>query len=514
MLETVSTAPPTLSSRLHTLREQLMALDGPAAIERFQLERSDRLLKSTISLCPECLTHVPALVFTRAGRVFARKVCEQHGFSEALLESDETFYHLSNKDRWGRRFAAEKVMVFPEFDGSCGNGGCGGYADDAPFADQTGNKSCTILVEVTNACNLACPVCYSDARGDRKMPLASFKEYILRLIEKKGALDSVQLTGGEAALHPEFWNMVGFLHGERVKKIYLPTNGILFADPQVARQLEPFKDKLMVLLQFDGRSTETNHSMRRANTAGLRDRVIENLAALGIRMQLTMTITLGVNDQEVGWVVETALRHSHIKVVALQPVTYSGRYELTQDPLNRMTLSDCVKAVVNQIRQRMSLTDFKPIPCSHPNCGWITLFVQRFGITANLARHIDLGQAMDRAANRTLLNSQELRSIVATDEKSLLSSIGLWAGRKLIRSTDVFAIAIKPFMDRFNYDQDRISACCHHLLDTKGNPVSFCEYNALLRPRDSWDALPMLKANPDPSAPLNERVGEIKPVQQ
>jgi hypothetical protein len=179
-----------------------------------------------------------------------------------------------------------------------------------------------------------------------------------------------------------------------------------------------------------------------------------------------------------------------------------------------MTLSDCVKAVVNQIRQRMSLTDFKPIPCSHPNCGWITLFVQRFGITANLARHIDLGQAMDRAANRTLLNSQELRSIVATDEKSLLSSIGLWAGRKLIRSTDVFAIAIKPFMDRFNYDQDRISACCHHLLDTKGNPVSFCEYNALLRPRDSWDALPMLKANPDPSAPLNERVGEIKPVQQ
>jgi uncharacterized radical SAM superfamily Fe-S cluster-containing enzyme len=251
----------------------------------------------------------------------------------------------------------------------------------------------------------------------------------------------------------------------------------------------------MVLLQFDGRTTEANQAMRHANTAAIRERVIENFGSLGIHMQLTMTITLGVNDHEVGWVVETALRHSHIKVVALQPVTYSGRYELAQDPMIRMTLSDCIKAVVNQIRQRTQLTDFKPIPCSHPNCGWITLFVQRFGVTANLARHIDLGQVMERAANRTLLNSQELRSMVGAEEKNLLSRVGMWAGRKLIRSTDVFAIAIKPFMDRFNYDQDRVSACCHHLMDTKGNPVSFCEYNALLRPRDSWAAFPLMKAS-------------------
>jgi hypothetical protein len=57
----------------------------------------------------------------------------------------------------------------------------------------------------------------------------------------------------------------------------------------------------------------------------------------------------------------------------------------------------------------------------------------------------------------------------------LLKRVGSWAGRKLVRSTDVFAVAIKPFMDRFNYDQDRVSACRHHLLDTKGNPTSFRE---------------------------------------
>ena len=84
-------------------------------------------------------------------------------------------------------------------------------------------------------------------------------------------------------------------------------------------------------------------------------------------------------------------------------------------------------------------------------------------------------------------------SVVGAERSNVVSRVGLWAGRQLIRSTDVFAIAIKPFMDRFNYDQDRISACCHHLLDTKGNPVSFCEYNARLRPGDSWDSFPLIK---------------------
>jgi uncharacterized radical SAM superfamily Fe-S cluster-containing enzyme len=487
-----------LTVRLQKLREHLAAMDEAAAVEFFKAKNFERLLKTTISLCPDCLAHVPGLVFTRNKKVFIGKCCEQHGYSEALLENDESFYHLSNKDCWGRCFAPGKVMEFPSSGGCCGSENNGGNFDD--FANQTTNKSCTILVEVTNACNLACPVCYSDARGNRKMPLALFKDYIRQLIEGKGALDSVQLTGGEAVLHPEFWEMVSFLHGQRVKKIFLPTNGIAFADAEIAARCAPFRDKLMVLLQFDGKNPETNRAIRDANTVRVRDQAIENLGRIGIQMQLTMTITHDVNDHEIGWVVETGLRHAHVKVVALQPVTYSGRYQLAQDAMQRLTLSDCVKAVARQIQQRTKPDDFKPIPCSHPNCGWITLFVQRFGFTANIARHIDLGQAMNQVSNRTLLNSDELRSVVGTKQKSVVNQIGLWAGRKLIRSTDVFAIAIKPFMDKYNYDQDRISNCCHHLLDTKGNPISFCEYNARLRPADSWESFPLLKEQTAPAS--------------
>jgi hypothetical protein len=178
--------------------------------------------------------------------------------------------------------------------------------------------------------------------------------------------------------------------------------------------------------------------------------------------------------------------------VALQPVTYSGRYDLTQDPMNRLTLSDVIKRVVTQVHAGAQESDFHPIPCSHPNCGWITLYARRFGMKMNIARHIDLDRVMNQVANRTLLNTDELRGAIGSNDSPVLYRASQWLGKKLVRSTDVFAIAIKPFMDRFNYDQDRISACCHHLLDTRGRAISFCEYNARLRVVDSWRQFPTL----------------------
>ena len=149
-------------------------------------------------------------------------------------------------------------------------------------------------------------------------------------------------------------------------------------------------------------------------------------------MQLTMTLTKGVNDREVGWVVDVGMAHSHVKLVALQPVTYSGRYDLKQDPIDRLTLSDVVKAVVSQARWRMREGDFVPIPCSHPNCGWLTLFARRFGLTANVIRHIDLARANERAAYKTVLSTGEFRRLLAGEGLSLRAIAGA-IGRRLVR---------------------------------------------------------------------------------
>lgn len=491
----VPAAPPTLSSRLETLRDGLLALDEGAARARFEVPDRARVLKSTVSLCPTCLAHVPAVFASLGGRVIAYKRCDQHGRSRALIENDARYFMLSNRDRWGRRYADLPEHRIPDYSAIPGAACCDpatGCCDD--FTDQSATKTCTVLVEVTDACNLACPVCYSDAKGERMVPFETFRAHLLAMLDKKGTADSVQLTGGEATLHPRFWDMVDLLHHEpRVKRVYVPTNGIAFSkDPTAVEKLTRYRDKVMVLLQFDGTSRETDEAIRDATLSGVRARVLKTLDAAGVAMQLTMTLARGVNLHEVGDVVGLGMDTENVRLVALQPATYSGRYDLEPDAMNRLTLSDVAAEVLRAARLRMRADDWAPIPCSHPGCGWITLFYRRFGLHENVVKYIDLGRVMDTVAARTVLDKGELqRTLGSGGAGALAQAAGKVIGR-VVRPRDIFSVAIKPFMDRFNYDQDRVSACCHHTMDTRGNLVSFCEYNALRRPGDGWERFPVM----------------------
>ena len=194
---------PTPVSPLDRISAELQALDVDRAIDLFAARSVDRALKTTISLCPVCLAYVPALVFERAGRVIIAKRCADHGTSEALLENNARFYALSNKDRSGRRFADDRVFHIPAFIPGDGAGACcapGETCGDAS-TDQLANRTCTVLVEVTDACNLACPICYSDAKGDRKLPREAQRPIIDELLGRMGlqhASDQYpsQLSGG------------------------------------------------------------------------------------------------------------------------------------------------------------------------------------------------------------------------------------------------------------------------------------------------------------------------------
>ena len=495
----VENAQPPFESRLARIAAPLRAMDEAAVRGEFALADGDLLLKTTLSLCPDCLAHVPAAVFERDGRVVLRKRCDTHGTSQGVLENDARWYRLSNKDRWGRCYRPDRIMEIPAFDGGC----CGpGESCETPvdqpwphdFSDQRGNKTCTVLVEVTDACNLACRVCYSDSKGDRVLPPEQFQAHVGALIAQKGRLDSVQVTGGEASLHPRFRELVAWLHARpEVGKVYLPTNGIELAKSGAAEWLVPLRDKVLVLLQFDGTDAPVNDTLRRAKPEKLRLKLVKQLDRLGIPMQLTMTLAHGVSERDIAWVVQQGRRHKNVRLIAMQPAFFSGRYEIGPEAEQRLTLSDCVKGVVAGLSGRARNEDFLPIPCSHPNCGWVTLFARRFGFFANIARHVDLDAVMNEVAYKTLLSRQEMQGIVGT-KRGIRGWLARFA-RKLVRPQDVFGIAIKPFMDRFNYDQDRVSACCHHILDTHGNAVSFCEYNARLRAGDGWERLPVLEGH-------------------
>ena len=493
--------PTTLEARLEQLAAPLKGMELEAVAKLFVLPQQSLLLKTTLSLCPDCLQHTRAAVYVEDGRVLMAKRCEVHGISRAVIENDERYYRLSTKDRWGRAYDPTRLDHVPAYEGSgcCGDDGdCGTSAPSAGLADltdQAGNKSCTVLVEITDACNLACRVCYADAKGDRMLSIDEFRRSIGALLAMKGSLDSVQVTGGEAALHPQFWEILDFLQAEpRIAKIYLPTNGVAFDRDGMAQRLVRYRTKLLVLLQFDGSDAAANATLRRSKPERVRERLLARLEKLDVPMQLTMTLASGVNEREIAWVVRQGVKRRNVRLVALQPAFFSGRYEIDADPMNRATLSDAIKGAAAGLARSTRASDFMPIPCSHPNCGWVTLFVRRFGLFFNLARHVDLARVMGRVAYKTQLGAEEVRGIVGTRPAGPIARMAAAIGRRFVRPRDVFGIAIKPFMDRYTYDQDRVSACCHHILDTSGNLASFCEYNARKRAGDSWSHRPALVA--------------------
>ena len=341
--------PNTFDARFEALSKPLRDLNEGEVRARFELPAAGRLLKTTLTLCEVCLAHVPGAVYANDGRVLLASRCAHHGVRVAVIENDERYYRLSSKDRWGRRYGGSTVLEMPAFSGCCGpSPSCTGKPRREPWrhdsTDQRANKTCTVLVEITNACNLACRVCYADSRGDRVLPLERFKAYLERLIEEQGELESVQITGGEASLHPQFWEMLAWLHGrDGVRKIYLPTNGIELSKPAVAAKLRPFRDKLLVLLQFDGADFDTNKSLRRSQPLKVRQRLIRALDRNSIAMQLTMTLAHGISEREIAWVVRQGVAHRNVRLIGMLPAFFSGRYELSSDPMRRLTLSDVVK---------------------------------------------------------------------------------------------------------------------------------------------------------------------------
>ena len=489
----VSLTPKDLTKTQNDIRSFLLMMDEDAARVYFCSGNDDVLLKSTISVCNSCLQFCAALVFQRDKKVWITARCSAHGHATSLIENDSDFYRLSNKDCSGVRYNNERVFNIPEYSSCCGGKPSCGSVKPAPVSkaighhDQSANKSCTVLLEVTNACNLACRVCYADAKGDRILSVDEIRVFISDLIREKGFLDSVQITGGEATIHPDFWEIVAWLYAQDgVGKIYMPTNGVEFSKPEIASRLRQYRDKILVLLQYDGSSTETNMALRRADTLRARERSIRTLDSLGVCMQLTMTIAQDISEEQISWVVAQGLKHRHVRLVGMLPTFYSGRYELPIDDKCRPTLSTVVKAIANGMPKQVTSADFVPIPCSHPNCGWTTLFARRFGLLFNITQRIDLESVMNEVAYRTILDKDEIHSVIGNGNSSWLGRLLTYIGRALIRPRDVFGVAIKPFMDRYNFDYDRVANCCHHILNTRGELVSFCEYNTLLREADVW----------------------------
>lgn len=442
-----------------------------------------RLIKRTRSICPRCLQDIEADVFDRGGSVWMDKRCDSHGVFCALLSSDAAHYFVADP-------AVENL-------GSC----CG---PSRHCGDQVANHSCNLLIEITQRCNLTCPTCYAGSSPEKseQMSLARFEEVIDKLIEDgKGDADLIQLSGGEPTLHPDMFAMVEMALAKGVRRVYINTNGIRLAQRAFAERLGTYS-AVSVYLQFDGFDDNTLTVLRgRGDLLAPKRKALDHCEEFGIDTVPVMTLTPGVNDHELGALLAEAAKRRSVHKVMIQPAMYSGRYEGPR-LMARMTVADVAQRITAQSDGVFSEADFGPIPCSDPNCFSMALALRTPAGLVPISRYFPpydtwakpgvaeliagVTDSFDDATNlhamvQWLIQSGALSTLDETALDALLDQVsasdegqGRWGG--------LFAIGIKPFMDAYTFDRDRIDKCCVHVVASDGSPVSFCEYNARNRP--------------------------------
>ncbi len=464
----------------------------------------------TQSLCPECLAVVPAKILVRDNRVYFRKTCPTHGIREDFICSDASQYdrmEFSVPGKVPREFGVEPSQGCPLDCGLC---------------TEHEQHTCIGLVELTESCNLKCPLCYSSSGpGGRHLTYEECVAAIERLITVEGRPEVLQLSGGEPTIHPEFARILEYACSRPIDIVMVNTNGIRIAhDPELVACLARFRTRIEVYLQFDGLKDETYTALRGEPLAQTKLKAVAALGQAGIRTILVSTLQTAVNDGEIGDIVKFGLDRPWITGVSFQPATYSGRTELPESLERRITYPDVIRAIAEQTGGIFETSDFMPLPCAHPNCHQLTYAYRSGGQVVPLLRFINAAENLDLLANGITFTRPRARQLIerylgrmgccaggSCDTPSLVDlaiSSAAQPGADTTQATgdvaqaaqeffsralveqldpeDVFRITITSFLDPYNFDVRRVMKCCVHNILPSGHVVPFCAYNTLYRP--------------------------------
>lgn len=442
-------------------------------------------LKGTRSYCSRCREKIPATVVKRnsgkAEEVWLIKDCPTCGGSEVKISSDARFYWLSQ----GQRGVDPRV---------CGAGcGCASPASGSrvgflggnatrplPATDPIGVMStCLALIEIVDSCNLACPTCFADSPpgvGDKvvAVPLEELKTRIQGVIDRKGKIEILQLSGGEPTLHPEFFSLIRWCQDHpEIDYVLVNSNGVRLArDEAFARELsERIRyGHFQFYLQYDGPGEEAEKKLRGARLGDLKQRAVDRAGELGIPVTLAMTV-IPENLGNLWETVEFGLKYDHVRGVAFQPFFGSGRTHEGAGEAPSLNTADIILGLVEQSRGVAGFDDFTPLPCGDPNCATIGYLLKMGGRVRSISDFIDFGTLQGFLGDRIRYRLEDLIRCGCESEP-----LGRLLHEMELDERHTFRLFIKPFMDGRDWDEDRIDRCCTHVIRPDGKLDSFCRY--------------------------------------
>lgn len=479
------------------------------------------LPKETESLCPECLKVIAARLFDEDGMVFMEKSCPEHGDFREIYWSDTSMYLRAEKYVYGdgRGIANPKIKnatVCPEHCGLCNM-----------------HVSHTALgnIDLTNRCNMTCPVCFANANSAGYVYEPSYEEIVdmLRAYREMEPVPGrvVQFSGGEPTIHPRFHDIVRAAKDMDFSHVQMASNGLKLADPEFAEKTAE-AGMHTIYLQFDGVDDESHYETRgKRGYFEKKLKAIENCRKTGMRIVLVPTIVKNFNREQVGPILKFAVENSDvIGGISFQPVALTGRIDEAQRHEMRYTIPDLIHDLHGQTGL-VEPDDFFPIACTspfsklamalrgedtinitcHPHCSLATYMVvdpkRPLETATPLPQYVDvpgmlemmnqLAFKMDRSpfkffhkikaftgmkkffdekkAPEGLTFTKFLESMNGTVDKDLGRNEGGTEWKFLL-------VGAMHFMDAYNYEVERVKRCVIHYSTPGGFMYPFCAYNS------------------------------------
>jgi len=479
------------------------------------------LPKSVTSLCPECGKLIPGTLRDDNGRVVMEKTCQLHGSFSDVVWSDTSLYLQAEnwaKDGIGVENPAIKDAKNCPFD-------CG-------LCDLHLSHTALANVDLTNRCNLKCPICFANANAAGYVFEPDFDTVVkmLQLLrdERPVPTPAVQFSGGEPTIHPKFVEIIKKASDMGFSQVQVATNGIRFAnEPEFLRAA---RDAGLdtIYLQFDGMREDIYISARGKPLLSLKQKAIENIRKLENHPSIVLvpTVVKGINDDQVWPIFQFAMQNMDvIRGINFQPVAFAGRISQEERASQRYTISDLILEVEKQSKGTIKRTDWYPPPAvsvisdlagilmnkkyvtftTHPNCGMATyLFVNReTGEITPLPRFADIDNLfkemevlVEKAKNRRFKFFTKLQVLgilrrnldknkmpPGLSKIKMLRMLGSLFGDRSKKSLakiswDMLYIGSMHFQDSYNYDVDRVMRCSIHYTTPDGRIIPFCAYNS------------------------------------
>ncbi|MGH9690325.1 MAG: radical SAM protein [Candidatus Acidiferrales bacterium] len=343
--------------------------------------------RTTDSLCPDCvkearaaimngekdwtdLVHekvgeIKAQIIERDGQVWMVKDCPIHGKCEDLMAVDSKFLEWIEKNFPGRDIPAHNDEDLHRHGSSTVRHG----------------RGAVLTVDLTNRCNMMCDPCFMDANQVGYVHELSWEE-IQEILDnalkiKPRRQMSVQFSGGEPTMHPQFLDAVRYARKIGYNSVQAATNGIDFAKSKEFCRKAFESGMRYAYLQFDGIGNDANGHRQVGNLFDVKLRAIENMHEAGIEIVLVTTIVNNVNNDQVGPIVKFAMENpKKIAFVSFQPVSFTGRDEdITPERRmrQRYTLSHLAKDVSAQVGKVEPTRDWFPLSFISPFAGFADL---------------------------------------------------------------------------------------------------------------------------------------------